>query len=170
MRANVRMPSYSAKLLHRTERPHRGIVLHGHMPRKSATIYKYSVIANPAIVADVRVGHDEVVASNSSDATPLNRAPIYRGKLVKFVGISDFQRYPLALVSQILRIAADNGKGINVVLTSKPRWTLHHCMVVENAAVAQLDFHADHCEGSDFYNTSDPRGGGNVGPRINFAH
>ena len=43
-------------------------------------------------------------------------------------------------------------------------------MVVENAALTQFDFHADHGESSDFYATSDSRGGGNVGPRINFAH
>jgi hypothetical protein len=43
-------------------------------------------------------------------------------------------------------------------------------MVVEDTAVTQLDFHTNYREGADFCATSDPRGGGNVGPRINFAH
>src|SRR5271155_2808492 len=98
MRADVRMPSYAAKLLHRTERSHRGVVLHGHMARERASVYKYGVIAYRAIVSDVGVGHDQVMAADSRDAATLHRPAIYSGKLVKFVGLSNSQRPPLPLV------------------------------------------------------------------------
>src|SRR5271170_780975 len=98
MRADVRMPSYAAKLLHRTERTHRGVVLHGHMTGECPSVYKYDVIAHRAIVSDVRVGHDQVMAADSRDAATLHRPAIYSGKLVKFVGLSNFQRHTLAPV------------------------------------------------------------------------
>ena len=110
------------------------------------------------------------MAADSRGAATLHRATVYRGELVKFVGVPDFQRHTLAFVGQILGIAADNGKRVNVIPAAKPRRALDHSVMVENAALTQFDFHADHGEGSDFYATSDPRGGGNVGPRINFAH
>src|SRR5271168_2429730 len=98
MRANVRMPSNAAKLLHRRECAYRGVVLHGHMPRECSAVYKYGVIAHRAIVSDVCVGHDEVMAADSCDAATLHRAAIYRGELVKFVGVPNFQRHTFAFV------------------------------------------------------------------------
>ncbi len=140
------------------------------MARECSAVHKYGVIAYRAIVSDMCVGHDQVMAADSRDAATLHRATVYRGELAKFVGVPDFQRHTLAFIGQILRIAADNGKGVNVVSAAKPRRSLHHGMVVEDTAVTQLDFHTNYREGADFCATSDPRGGGNVGPRINFAH
>src|SRR5450755_3140006 len=99
MRPNVRMPSYAAELLHRTERAHRGVIFHGHMPRECSAVYKYGVIAYKAIVSDVCVGHDEVMAADSRDAAALHRATVYSGELAKFVGVPDFQRHTFALIS-----------------------------------------------------------------------
>ena len=73
------------------------------------------MVADDAIVRDMRVGHDEIVAAHAGDAAAFDRAAVYGGEFAEFVGVADLQRDALAVVGQILRIAADDREGIEVV-------------------------------------------------------
>src|ERR1700730_2553875 len=98
MRADVSVFSDATILLHGAKRSDRGVILNRDMTRQRPSIYKYGVIANQAIVTDVRVRHDEVVATDSRDASAFHGSPVYRGEFAKLVGISHLQGYALALV------------------------------------------------------------------------
>jgi hypothetical protein len=133
-------------------------------------IHKYGVVADQTIMADMSVRHDQVVATNAGDPSAFNRSPIHRGELAKLVCVAYLQRHPLASVCQILRIAADNGKRINVITASKSRGALDHCVMLQNAAFAQVNLATHYREGSNLNVASDTRGGRNLRTRINLAH
>jgi hypothetical protein len=128
------------------------------------------VIADQTIVADMSVRHDQVMATKAGDPSAFDRSPIHSGELAKLVRVAYLQRHLLASVSQILRIAADNGKRINVIPASKPRGALYHGVMLENAAFAQVNLATHYREGSNLNVMSDTRGGRNLRTRINLAH
>jgi hypothetical protein len=134
------------------------------------SVHKYGVIADQAIMADMSVRHDQVAATNAGDPSALNRSPIHRGELAKLVCVAYLQRHPLASVCQILRIATNDGKRINVITASEPRGALYHGVMLENAAFAQVNLATHYREGSNLNVTSDTRGGRNLRTRINLAH
>ncbi len=114
------------------------------MAGKRRSVDENRVIAHHAIVADVRVGHDQVVAADASDAAALLRAAANRAKFAEIIAIADFERYPLAGKRQILRIATNSGERIKMIRPAKSRRALHHGMMIDDAAIAKLDLVAHH--------------------------
>ena len=102
-----------------------------------------------AIVADVRVGHDEIVAADARGAAAFHGAAIHGGEFAEFVVIADFERDALAVVCEILRIAADYAERIEVIVASEARGAFDHGVRFDDAAFAEFDFVADDGESVD---------------------
>ena len=98
------------------------------------------MIADHAIVADVRVGHDQIVAADARGAAALDRAAMHGAELAKLVRVAHFEPHALARVGQILRIAADDGKRVHMIVAAERGRALDHGVRFENAAVAEFHF------------------------------
>ena len=92
------------------EGAHRRVILHMTWPASVRPVHEHGVIADQAIVGDVRVGHDQIVAAEARDAAALDRAAIHGAEFAKLVRVADFERNALARVGQILRIAANRAE------------------------------------------------------------
>ena len=170
VRGDVGMFADAAELMHGAERADLRVVFDGDVAGESGAIHEDVEIAELAVVPDVRVRHDEIVAADARDAAAFYRAAIHRAEFVEFIVIADFDGNALAFVGEVLRIAADDSEGIDVVGAAQARGAVHDGVMIEDAAVAELDFFADDSEGADFCVLADLRGGRNDGAGINLTH
>src|SRR6202041_1660800 len=138
IRSNVSMPPNAAKLMHRAKSPNRRVILHSHMPRQSSPIYKTRMTANLIVMPNVRIIHDQIVATHPRNAAALGSPAIHSTEFAKIILVANLKRYDLSAKSQILRIAANHRKWINAIPASQPRRPLHHSVMLQNAAVAQF--------------------------------
>ena len=60
-------------------------------PASCAPFDQDHVIADHAIVPDVRVGHDQVVAADARRAAALDRAAMHRAEFAELVRIAHFE-------------------------------------------------------------------------------
>jgi len=75
------------------------------------------VIGELAIVADVRVGHDEIMVADARDAAAFRRPNVDADELADAVIRADIERrVSAALVAQVLRRAAEHGAMLNAIV------------------------------------------------------
>ena len=126
-----------------------GVVLHMNVSGELRAVFENDAVADDAIVRDVRVGHDEIVAADARDVAAFVRAAVGGGKFAEFIGVAHFEPGALAVIGEVLRIAADGGERIKMVVAAKSRRAAHHRVVIDNAAVAEFHFVADNGESAD---------------------
>ena len=158
------------ELVEEAERADPGIVLDDAVPGQLSSICENHVIADQAVVTDVRVSHDQIVAAEASDAAAFDRAAMHGAELAKLVFIAHLEPYPLARVCEILRIAADDRKREEMILAAERGRAAHNRVRLDNTAVAEFDFVSDDGEGSHLHAISEFRGGRNDCPRIDSTH
>src|SRR4029077_5461922 len=124
MRSNVGILADAAELLDGGEGAERGVVFKYDVSRECGGICKHGMGADLAIVCDVRVSHNQIVAAEPSDAAALRGAAVNGAELVKFVRVADFERDALPLVSQVLRVAANRTEGREMIIASQARGAL----------------------------------------------
>ena len=109
--------------MQQAERADPGVVLDHDVPGELRSIGEDHVIADHAVVTDVRVGHDQVVAADASRAATLDRAAVHGAELAKLVRLAHFESHALARVGQILRVAADDGERVDMIVAAR-MWTV----------------------------------------------
>src|SRR5258708_27819510 len=105
--ADVSVASNAAELVHRAEGSHIRIIIDNHVPGKRGAIRENGVAADNAIVSDVRIRHEQIVAADPRNAASLLGTAADRGKFSKPVFITNLKFRGLAAEFQILRIPAD---------------------------------------------------------------
>ena len=136
--------------MHRAQRPYHRPLFDRHVPAQRRAIHEHGMILNHAIVPDVRVGHDQQMAADLSQASALHRAAIDGHTLADFVVIADLQPRRLALVGDILRRHANGAEGEEDIIGSDLRRPVDRHMRLEAAILAQFDLRANHAIRSDF--------------------
>jgi hypothetical protein len=160
----------ATELMDRAEGADLGVIFDGDMAGESGAVDEDGVIADEAIVGDMGVGHDQVVAADAGNRAAFYGAAIDRGKFAEFIFVADFEGNAFAPVSEVLRVAADDGERIHVIFLAEARGALDHRVVVEATAVAELDFVANDGVGADGYVGAEFRGGRNDRARVNVIH
>ena len=94
----------------RRERADHGVVVHMNVAGELRAVFEHDAVADDAIVRDVRVGHDEIVAADARDVAAFVRAAVGGGEFAEFVGVARFEPGALAVIGEILRVAADGRK------------------------------------------------------------
>src|SRR5579875_2413714 len=79
------------------------------MSREGGAVRHDDVITEPAIVRNMDVSHQEIVASNTRHATVYSRPPMDSHKFSERVVIADLEIGPFSLVLGVLRVLADRG-------------------------------------------------------------
>src|SRR5690606_8598079 len=106
-------------------------------------------VAARAAVADVGAGHEQVVRADARHARPLRRAPVKGAVLADQVVLADLQPHRLALVAAVLRIAADDGEGMDRRVRADARVLLDHHMADQTHAGGQGHARPDGAERAD---------------------
>src|ERR1700733_6573719 len=169
------MRAHARELVKQAEGADGGVVLDLNVSGELRAIGENDAVADDAIVADVGIGHDQIVAADARGAAAFDGAAMHGAEFTKIVGVAHFQAGALARERQILRIAADDGERMHVIVLAELRRTVHHGVRLKHAAVAELDIVAHHGARADADAGAEFRGGRNDrsgidGPGIDFVH
>lgn len=85
-------------------------------------------------MGDVRVGHAQVAAADTGNAASAFRAPVERGEFTDTVIVAELQPRHFALELEILRFAADQRVGMDMVAHAHPRVIFDDGVGVDAAA------------------------------------
>ena len=117
------------------------------------------VIADRAIVGDVRVSHDEVVAADAGETSAFDGTAIDGDEFANDVVVADFEARGLAVVADILRSEADGRKREESIMVADFRGTVNGNVRDQFAGFAEFDVCTDGAIRADFAGGMDFRGG-----------
>src|SRR5579862_7332012 len=99
--------------------------------------------AQPDIVRDMRISHQEIVVADGSDHSPAFGAAMQRREFADAIAMPDAQLAPLALVFEILRRDADSRiRKEDVVLPDGQR-PFHENVTLDHGARSDFDIRSD---------------------------
>lgn len=156
------------KVMYRAKRADDGMIVDDYVPAERGRIRHDDVVSDLAIVRDVGVRHDEIMAAHTRKSTAFHRAPIDGDKFADSVVISYLETRGFAGVSQILRSQADRAEWKEAVVGADFGWAFSGYMRQQMASIPKLDMRSDHAIGADFATRSHPRAGIDNGSRVNF--
>jgi len=86
------------------------------MAAKSRGVGHDDVVANRAVVSDVGVSHDEVVAADAGEASAFDGASVDGDELANDIVVADFETRGLALIADILWRQTYGGKRKELIM------------------------------------------------------
>jgi hypothetical protein len=106
----------TAKLMDTRESTTDYPVIDMHVSREGCVIGHDRFVADHTIMCDMAVSHDPVIVTNNGVTEVLSRSPAYGAKLANRVSITDDKSRRLVSVLLVLRIIADRGKLIDMII------------------------------------------------------
>ena len=94
----------------------RGVIVNMDVAAQQRAVGHDDMVAQAAIVGHVRAGHEEVVAADRGDAVFLFGGAVDRDAFANAVRVADDDLRFAAAIADILRLAADDDAGIDVVV------------------------------------------------------
>ena len=158
-------------VVHRAQCSDGGPILDNDMATQGRSVGHDYVIADGAVVRDVGVGHNEVVAAEASQASAFDGAAIDGDEFADDVVVADFEARGLAVVADILRREADGRKRKEVIMRPDFRGPIDRNVGDQFAGFAKFDVcadgavRADLAGGVDFCSGIEDRGGMGVHSR-----
>src|SRR5271165_4793314 len=110
------MRSDAHKLMHRTERTDHGPFLYCDMAGERSGIDEHHMIADEAVVPDMRIGHDENVAADAGDTATFRGTAVDGDAFADDVVVTHLQPRYLAREGHVLRVHPHHGEGIDLVV------------------------------------------------------
>ena len=128
-----------AKLMDSAEGPDGRIILNLDVTRQRRTIGHDDVIAQSAVVSDVNVCHQQIVAANASHASALGRPSVECNEFPDGVLVADDKTSGFTAVFNVLRRQAEGGIWKDTVCAPNLCDPFDHHMGHYFAVVADLD-------------------------------
>ena len=148
--ANEGVGANANKMVHRTQRAHRGPFFHDNVASQSCGVGQDDVVADHAIMRDVGVGHDERVIADASEASAFGRAAIDGDKFADSVVVADFEARGFVFVAQVLRGESDGGEREEAIAGADFCRAFDDDVRDELAGFAEFDVRANSTVGADF--------------------
>src|SRR5262249_17805661 len=140
-----------AELMNAHEAAERGKIVDHDMSRKLRIVGKGRVVADDAVVRDVRVREQPVTAADGGDAAILRRSRMNGHELADDVAVADGGPRGGTIVLAVLRDLADRRKLEDPVVATDRGARPDHHVSADDAAFADRDIVADDAIGSDLY-------------------
>src|ERR1700678_2008186 len=102
------------------------------------------MVADHRVMSNVRISHDESVASHFRQPSTFDRSPIDRDILADLVVLANLQPRGLAFVGHILRCHPNRTEGEKNVVRADLRWPLDGNVRNQPAVPTQFDVRSDH--------------------------
>jgi hypothetical protein len=125
--------------MHRAKRADNSPLFDRDMSRQRGCVHQHGMIANHAVVPDMRVGHDEDVAADACDASALGGAARDGDVLTDDVVIADLETRWFAPIRNVLRVHAQRGKGKYLVVFAETAGAAYHNVGYKFAVLTQFD-------------------------------
>src|SRR5580704_17713969 len=138
------------EMVHRAERANRGPLFDRDVPAESRGVGKNHVIADRAIVGDVRVRHHQNVTTHASQSAALYSAAIDGNELTNLVAVADFQASGFAGVGQILRRHSDRAKWKKGIMGANFRWPFDGHVRNQATRFSEFNIGPDHTVRTNF--------------------
>ena len=139
------------------------------MPGQAGKTGHDDVVAEDAIMRDMRVDDEQVVRADHRGVAVVRRA-MNGHAFAKNIVVANFQARDAALVFQVLRLHADGGERENLIPPPQPGVAVHDHMRMQFAFVAQRDVFADDAIRADLATGADLRLGMNNGSGMNHGN
>ncbi|MNI54337.1 hypothetical protein D3C73_1092290 [compost metagenome] len=137
MRADV------AVLVHQGETGQDRPVTHMHMPGQRGVVHQDAMVADHTVMADVGIGHDQVVVTQRGFSAVLDRATVNGHTLANHVVITDHQARWLPFVLQVRGVFADRGKLVDAIVLADPGRPLEHHVRTNDGTLPDFDIRAN---------------------------
>jgi len=135
--------------------------------RKRGRIGEDRVIAHPAIMGDMGVGHEQVGATHVRDTATLGCAAVEGDVFADGIAVADLQPGGFAVVFEILRGLTDRREGKDAIGLADAGGPAQDDVRTDAGAGGNLDLRADDAERADLDVIGDPRLGIDERLRVN---
>src|SRR5579871_682738 len=149
------------KLVNWAERTDHRPFLHRDVACEGRGVDEHRMIANKAVVAYVRVGHDQYVAPDLGCAAALHRSAIDGYVFANYVVIAHLEKSLFPGESHVLRRKPNRAEREELIVGADPAWAFDDHVCGEAAVFAQLHIRSDNAVGTN------RTGGRYLGCRIN---
>ena len=129
----------AAELVNQGEAGEDRPVVDPHMAGQRGVVDQDAVVADHAVVADMYIGHQQVVTADGGFAAILHGATVDGHAFANHIVIADHQPGGLALVLEVRGILAHRGKLVDLVVLADHGRPLEHDMRTDHGTLA--DFH-----------------------------
>ena len=146
------------------------IVFNRDMATESRVVSEDVVAANVAIMGDMDVAHQQVVAAQRGATTTALSASMHRNAFPEGVVVPNDHLRVLAVVLEVLRLPPDVGEGVEHVLLTNGGVASKHDLRVQEAARAELHLRANLTVRANDDIAAKYRAILNEGGGVDFAH
>src|SRR5438034_322391 len=120
-----------------------GAIFDDHVARQGRRVRHDHVVAEKAIMSDVRLGHHETIVASLGQTASARGTAMDRNKLPDAVAPADFRFGSLARELQILRRQTNRDKWKDMRFISDARPAVDDAMTVNAHSITQRDFVTD---------------------------
>src|SRR6185437_5200189 len=159
--ANHHVVSDAHKLKNTGQSSDDGMITDGDVSRKACRIGHNNMVAEPAIVCHMHVGHQNALRPKRGHSTPLDGSPVHRDILPDSVVVADDDLGRLPLVSKVLWRPSDRSKRMHLVPLPNLRPPINRHMREQSASLSDCDMLPDYTEWPDLNVTIEARLGMN---------
>src|SRR5262249_44815736 len=125
-------------------------ILDDDVPRQPHAVAEDYVVADPDVVCDVAVGHQQVVAADAGEGAATSGTSMDGNELADSVTIPDARFSTFAAILQVLRGHANRAVREKDVVLADPGGAFEVVVRHESRPAADLDFGAHHAKRPDF--------------------
>src|SRR5258707_12094786 len=121
------------------------------MAAERGAIRHHDLVAEIAVVSDVRIRHQQIVVADAGHPLVVGGAAIHRDGFAKYVAVADFEARRLALVFLVLRRVAQGSELKYLIVSADPRRTVDHRVRSDPGAGADDHVRTDDREWTDLH-------------------
>ncbi len=136
------------KLMHGAQAAERHPISHLDMASQGGAVRKHCIAAHDAIVCDVRIRHEQIVAPDGGHALVVSRPPVDGAVLAEHIPVADLQPRRLALILLVLGRIPEGGKRKDAVPGTDAGRAVDDNVWTHHRPRADLDVGPDDREGS----------------------
>ena len=141
-------------------------IVNCHMTGKRCTVRENHLVADPAVMCNVRIGHYPVVVTDTGNAFILRGPPVDGNEFADNITVSQLQPGRLPRIFPVLRSIADRGKLVNPVIPADTGRAIDYRVGADPGTGIDDHIRADDREGPDIDISRQFRSGVNYSPRV----
>ncbi len=138
--------AHANELMNQRETAQYDMIFDPHVPAKRGAIGKDRVIPDLTVVGNMRIRHQQILVSYTSDASAARRSTIQCAVLANNILISDFQSCGFTRISNILRSITNGGELEYLVITADSGGPLDDNVRTDPGTFTDFDVRPDNRE------------------------
>src|SRR5271165_320177 len=143
------MSAHLGVLMHGRQSAHDHPIAELHVAAQGGAIRHHDLVAESAVVRDVRIRHQQIVIADAGHALVVGGATVHRDRFAKYISVPDFEARRLTVVFLVLGRIAQRGELKYPVAGADSRRTVDHHMRTDPSARTDDHIRPDDAERPD---------------------